>query len=111
MPDGLNQLDTACLTAITQWIQNEHVEFREVHGRLTEARERVNERAQSISGLVTKVSPWVATLPRSLLERSHSIREAAIAEHMATIREAAESVEALRSKIVRIAENAEASAS
>lgn len=110
LPSVLNQLDTACLTATTLWIQNECVEFRELHGRLTEARKRVNERAASITGLVTEVSPWVTTLPRRLLERSHTIREAAIAEHMATIREAAESVEALRFKIVRIAERAEASA-
>ena len=67
------------------------------------------ERAKSIGGLVTTISPWVTSLPRRLLERSQSIRQEAIAEHMATIREAADSVEALRSKIVRIAENAEVS--
>ena len=109
MPAGLSQLDTACLTAITQWIQNENAEFLDVHGRLTKARERVNERAQSIGGLIATISPWVTNLPRRLLERSQSIRQEAIAEHMATIRDAADSVEALRSKIVRIAENAEVS--
>jgi hypothetical protein len=110
LPNGLAQLDSACLTAITQWIQTANTEFVEVHGRLAKARERVNERAQSIGELATTIAPWVTNLPKRLLERSHAIREAAIADHMKTIRIAAESVETLRSDIVRIAENAEVSA-
>ncbi len=109
LPNGLGQLDSACLIAITQWIQTENIEFVEVHGHLAKARERVNRRAQSIGGLAAAIAPWVTNLPKRLLERSRTIREAAIADHMKTIREAADKVEALRSNIVRIAESAEAS--
>jgi predicted GTPase/ABC-type transporter Mla MlaB component len=110
LTNGIGHLDTACLSAITQWIQTQNAEFIEVHGRLAKAREQVNQRARNIGDLVTTISPWITNLPKRLLERSKSIREDAIAEHMATIREAADSVETLRSTIVRIAENAEVSA-
>jgi predicted GTPase len=110
LPTGFTQLDIACLGAIIHWIQTRNADFIEVHGHLAVARERVNQRAQTIRQLVAAITPWVNNLPRQLLERSQSIRQEAIADHMVTIREAADSVETLRSNIVRIAESAEVSA-
>ena len=108
-PSGIANLDVACRDALMKWIRTRNSECVEVYGNLSKARDRVNVRARNIGNLATQIAPWVANLPKALLQRSEEIRRAAVANHMTTIKKASDEAEALRATIVQIAESAEVS--
>ena len=107
--EAVSSVDVLLLGAVIGWLEGECGIYIESARGLGQIRERVNERAQLVSGLANKLSDFRSSVTAQLRARSEEIRSAAVSTHMSTIQQAAEDVENLREAIARIAESARGS--
>ena len=107
--EAVSSVDGSLLGAVIGWLEQECGAYMESARELGQIRERVNERAQLVSRLASKLSEFRNRVIAQLRERSEEIRSAAVSTHMSTIRRAAEDVEELREGLARIAEKARGS--
>lgn len=99
-------LETTLLSVTTNWLQQQCPHYSNAVEELAEIQQRVLERSRCMDAFINEMGPKLTNIPASLQEASDKIRSDAITNHMVRIREAADSVEQLRSTIASIAGDA-----
>ena len=98
------QVNNAIAEGIVKWLKNHSESHRQAEDALTELRQIIVARCQLFDEFIGVVNQHLNEIPVELRETASGIKNNVIEEHMSRIRDAATSVEDVKSDVERIAE-------
>lgn len=106
--DDLNeiplQVDNAIAKGVVEWLKTHSESHRKAENALNELRQMIVERCQLFDEFIGVVNQHLNEIPIELRETASGIKSNVIEEHMSRIRDAATSVEEVKSDVEHIAE-------
>ena len=100
----LLQVNNAIAEGIVKWLKSHSESHRQAEGTLTELRKIIVARCQLFDEFIDVVNQHLNEIPVELRETASGIKDNVIEEHISKIRDAATSVEDVKSDVERIAE-------
>lgn len=96
------EIETAMVGGVLERIKTNSESYRQAEQSLAELRKVVGERTKLFDDYIGVVNRRLAEIPSELRERADAIKKNAIEEHMSRIRNAAGSVEDVKSNVQRV---------
>ena len=103
------EVNRAIARSIVEWLKNQSDSYRRAEETLAELRKVISARSDLFDQYIRVVNERLDKIPEELRDTADEIKKNAIEEHMKRIRNAAKSVEQVKSKVQNIVEIAEQS--
>ena len=98
------QVDNAIAEGVVEWLKSHSESHRQAEDALTELHQIIVERCRVFDEFIGVVNQHLNEIPVELRETANGIKNNVIEEHMSRIRDAATSVENVKSDVERIAD-------